>query len=212
MSQPSWAPLRINSRRRRCRLGRRSDGERSSTTKSGQSGGNFSRWSRLSASHRSRRTHAASGERSAPLGSTQPTDESKASPLPSRWAQLASWRHTSRLRADGAARRRHQDQGSVGVTLNPQVTIQLAGLEELFLVEPDQGREPDHHGRIPALDAGFGNKHGRLGVHRRSYDRRGSSRGGAQGRAAATARNIPTGSVVDTSTKPSGKAPWRPKE
>jgi hypothetical protein len=88
--QASCAPFRINSRRRCCRLDRRSDGERSSTTKSGHSGGNLSRWSAFSASQRSLRTHAASGERRAPFGRMKPTEGSKAIPLPSRCARLAS--------------------------------------------------------------------------------------------------------------------------
>ncbi len=49
--------------------------ERSSTTKSGQSGGNFSCSSSVNASHRSFLTHAKSGERFAPFGSVKTVEE-----------------------------------------------------------------------------------------------------------------------------------------
>src|SRR2546422_1862349 len=60
-----------------CNGGKSSVRERNSMTKSGQSGAKPSCSSSVRASHRSRLTHAASGERRAPLGSMNPVEESK---------------------------------------------------------------------------------------------------------------------------------------
>jgi hypothetical protein len=59
-----------------------SDGERSSSTKSGQSGGNDLRCSAVSAFHRSSLTHERSGDRFAPLGSRNIAFDSKQTPVP----------------------------------------------------------------------------------------------------------------------------------
>src|ERR1044071_3260614 len=60
-----------------------SDSERNSTTKSGQSGGNFSCSFSESRSHLSLLTHATSGERFAPFGRVNKVEESKPRPVPS---------------------------------------------------------------------------------------------------------------------------------
>src|SRR5690242_16474130 len=73
----------------------RSVEERSSTTKSGQRGMNRGRFDGGSAASRLRRTHDASGERVAPLGSLKPAEESNALPVPPVSAQLPSWRVSS---------------------------------------------------------------------------------------------------------------------
>ncbi len=59
-------------------------------TKSGHSGRNLSFCSAVSVRNRSRRTHAASGARVAPLGRTKPPEESKATPVPSRSVHAVS--------------------------------------------------------------------------------------------------------------------------
>src|SRR2546423_5584440 len=62
--------------------------ERNSTTKSGQSGGKLLRSSSVSAFQRASFTQARSGERFAPFGSEKTVEESKLTPVPSRFAQL----------------------------------------------------------------------------------------------------------------------------
>ena len=72
MSQPKCAPLSRYSCIFACTVLRRSDGERISTTKSGQSGRNFCFCSGVKAAKRERSTQAASGARMAPLGRIKP--------------------------------------------------------------------------------------------------------------------------------------------
>src|ERR1017187_5291585 len=88
INQPTFAPLSIHSRILACTRASRSDGERSSTTKSGHSGRNFFFCSGVSVASRDRRTQEASGERAAPLGRMYSTLESKSFPRLSRLAQV----------------------------------------------------------------------------------------------------------------------------
>ena len=68
-------------------------------TKSGHSGRNRSLSSAGSPASRPRRTQAASGERTAPFGSSKPVEESKATPVPSSSAQRWRAAHRRPLRA-----------------------------------------------------------------------------------------------------------------
>lgn len=83
MSQPNWPPLSRYSCIFSCKLLKRSEGDRSSSTKSGHSGRNFCRCSGISVAKRDRLTHTASGARVAPLGRVKPPDEPKVTPVPS---------------------------------------------------------------------------------------------------------------------------------
>lgn len=172
----------MNSRMRRWSAGRRSDGERTSTTKSGQTGGNFSRWSSVSASQRSRVTQAASGERIAPLGRMKPTEESKASPLPSCSAQLASWLHRSRFLAleappAGATRTRTPpaSRSMRRSRLSWQKSYNWSSSSVI------SGGQFDGDGGVPALDAPFGYDYARVKSVRPSHFTTGSFRGSCSG-------------------------------
>src|SRR5215472_16125380 len=89
-SQPSFAPLAMYSSIFSCTSGSRSDGERSSRTKSGQISVNFSFSSFINRFHRLFGIQHASGDRFAPLGNVSSDEESKQYPLPSCSAQLKS--------------------------------------------------------------------------------------------------------------------------
>lgn len=65
-----------------------SEGDRNSTTKSGQIGANPSCCSGVSVFQRSNRIQAASGDRLAPFGNVKPVLESNPTPVPSRSAQF----------------------------------------------------------------------------------------------------------------------------
>src|SRR6266850_6728856 len=88
-SQPSCAPFWQYSSIFCCRAGRESEGERNSSTKSGQMGRNFSHSSSENASSRSLRTQETSGERVARLGRINPVEDPKTWPVPSRSAQIS---------------------------------------------------------------------------------------------------------------------------
>ena len=87
INQPSSVPLAIYSAILSCSMASSSVGDRSSITKSGQSGRNLDRCSGVTDARRSFLTQDASGERIAPLGSRYPADESTARPVPSLVAQ-----------------------------------------------------------------------------------------------------------------------------
>src|SRR5437667_11520200 len=65
-----------------CKSLKESEGDRSSTTKSGHRGGKLLRSSSLNAFQRSSLIQARSGERSAPFGRMNPVDESNPWPVP----------------------------------------------------------------------------------------------------------------------------------
>src|SRR6266571_6562879 len=75
-----------------------SEGDLSSITKSGHSGGNDSRSWSVSAFQRESLTQATSGERSAPLGRMNPVDESNPLPVPSARTQIPKATAKSKLR------------------------------------------------------------------------------------------------------------------
>src|SRR5215207_6127651 len=81
-----------------CRKLRESDGERSSTTKSGHIGGKLVRWLFDRAFHLSFDTHARSGDLLAPFGSEKTVDESKLFPLPSCFDQAQKLPFNSKFR------------------------------------------------------------------------------------------------------------------
>jgi hypothetical protein len=69
-------------------------------TKSGQRGTNFLRCVSVRASHRSRNTQEASGERLALFGNLKPPDESNPTPVPSVSARAAKRPVSRKLRLD----------------------------------------------------------------------------------------------------------------
>src|ERR1035441_4621942 len=90
MSQPNWAPFARYSRILSLSLRGRSEEDCSSITKSGQRCQNPERLAGLSRAMRLFRVQEASGERRAPLGRTNPVEESLAAPRPSFFAQVRS--------------------------------------------------------------------------------------------------------------------------
>ena len=82
-----------------CVSDRESDGDNNSMTKSGHSGRNRSFCSAVSVLNRVRLTHATSGDRVAPLGSSKPVDESNVTPVPSARAHAATCSNRFEFRA-----------------------------------------------------------------------------------------------------------------
>ena len=134
ISHPNRTPLSRYSCILAWAISRSSEGDISSSTKSGAMGGNFSRASGGRASQRSFLIQATSGERLAPLGSLKPVDESKTSPSPA-----SSFQTTKRLVSFGVALARfspggwHEDKFSPGVALNFDVGVGLTQVEKLLL-------------------------------------------------------------------------------
>src|SRR6266581_1141028 len=88
-SQPSLAPFSMYSVIFLRTSGSLSDGDRNSTTKSGQTGASFSCCSRVKAAQRLSGIQDASGARFAPFGSEKPADDPKQIPVPSVSVQFA---------------------------------------------------------------------------------------------------------------------------
>ena len=135
-SQPSRAPFARYSAILSCRSSRRSDGERSSSTKSGQSGRNCRCCSGGTCSKRARRTQAASGARIAPFGSRKPVDELEATPLLSRLAHARNCMMISASRPPVfPSSRGHDAPLSLGGALDLQVAVKLTEGKELVLAD-----------------------------------------------------------------------------
>src|SRR5215510_5760890 len=132
ISHPSRAPLSRYScilANKRVRL---SVGERNSMTKSGHRGRNFSFCSGVNVIRRSCRIHAPSGERSAPLGSLNPAEESVTTPLPScRW---------------------HNDKLFPSSALNSQVSVDLAECKKLIVSQFEHRPQIDDERRTVIED------------------------------------------------------------
>src|SRR3989441_313824 len=145
-NQPSCAPFSRYSSIFLCKAPIESEGERSSKTKSGQSGRNSCHCSSVNASSRSLRTQATSGA----VGEIEAGGRTE--DLAGAVAAGPLFKQENQLAASPSAAScfwRHNDDVSFRGAFDPQIAIELTELEELLVIHVNDRPRMDDQRLLP---------------------------------------------------------------